>query len=326
MNKNSKLSESLISIIIPCYNGEKFIREAIESVFNQSYENWELIIVDDGSIDKSKDIVRQYIRDKRVKLVENECNKGIPKTKNRGLLIAKGEYVAFLDQDDIWMRHKLESQLRLFEQDDEVGLVCTGMIFTDENMKSRDIFNGFDDVDQQKLLKNLYLSPINSSSLMMVKQECFSRAGTFDEDIKGWDDYEFLMRIATKFRIKYIRRPLVKKRVHSKSAQLTPTVFNETRKVFERVLTLHPSLKTYESTKEVTLLFNKSIELLKEGKMGLVRKKLKKAMRIKPLYLKIWVLYMISALPGQSPLKVIAIISAIIKAMNRMKAKFYRLY
>jgi teichuronic acid biosynthesis glycosyltransferase TuaG len=325
MRKKAELKEPLISIIIPCYNGEDFIQDSIGSVISQSHKNWELIVVDDGSKDRSREVIKEYINDKRIKLIENERNMGISKTKNKGLLMAKGEYIAFLDQDDIWMREKLEWQLGLFENDD-IGVACCGMIFTDENMKSKGIFNGFDDVDQQELIKNLYLTPINSSSLMMIKRECLSQVGSFSEDLKGWDDYEFLMRVATKFRIKYIRMPLVKKRIHSKSAQRISTVRNEATKVSGRVSTLHPFLKAYERTKEVTVLLSESVELLTEGEKGLVRKKLKKAMRMKPLYLKTWVLYMISALPGQSPLKVIAIISAIINTMNRMKAKFFRLY
>ncbi len=325
MKGRNKLTEPLISVIIPCYNGEKFIRDAVESVFSQSYENWELIIIDDGSMDKSKDIITQYTDDKRVKLIENEYNKGIPKTKNTGLSIAKGEYIAFLDQDDVWMRTKLESQLRFFEQDEDVGVVCTGMILTDENMKGMEIFRGFDDSDQKELLKNLYLNPINSSSLMMIRQECLYRLGTFDDGLIGWDDYELLMRLATRFVVKYVRKPLVKKLIHSKNTHLSSAVFNERRKVFKHILRLHPFLKKYERTKEAMLLFTEAIILLKKGGRGHAREKLKKGMKLKPLDPRILVLYMISTLPGQFPLKFIAVTSAIISAINRMKLNFYRL-
>lgn len=324
--KRTFKAQPLISVIIPCYNGEKFIRDAVESVFSQSYENLELIIVDDGSTDKSKDIIKQYTGDKRIKLIENECNKGIPKTKNIGLSAAKGEYVAFLDQDDVWMRTKLESQLRVFEQEDEVSVVCTGMILTDKNMKGREIFKGFDDSDQEELLKNLYLNPINSSSLMLIRRECISKMGIFDENLIGWDDYELLMRLATKFRVKYVRKTLVKKRVHSKSTHLSSAVFNEGRKVFKHVLRLHPFLKKYERTKEATLFFTEVIILLKKGERKLARQKLKKGMKVKLFYPMAWALYMISAMPGQSPKRLLATISGIISAINRMKLNFYRLY
>ena len=209
--------EPLVSVITPCYNEEKFIGDAIESVINQTYQNWELIIVDDGSVDRSKDVVRKYTTDRRIKLVEHECNKGIAKTKNTGLAVAQGEYIAFLDADDIWLPSKLELQLSHFESED-IGLVCTGMIFTDENMKSKRIFQGFNDTNQKELLKNQYLNPTNSSSVMMIKRKCLSQLGTFDENLLGWDDYVLLMRIATQFQVKYVRAPLVRKRVHPKNA------------------------------------------------------------------------------------------------------------
>lgn len=313
----------LISVIIPCYNGEKFISESIESVIAQSYKNWELIVVDDGSTDKSKVLVRLCSGDRRVKLVENECNIGIPKTKNRGLSIARGDYVAFLDQDDVWMPEKIDVQLSVFGEGNEVGVVCTGMIFTDEDMKERNLFNGFDDTDQKELLKALYLNPTNSSSLMMVKRDALSRVGTFDEDIIGWDDYELLMRIATQFRVRYVRKLLVKKRLHSKNAHCLPTVQKQRRAVFEGIVSLHPFLKKYEQTQEAAVLFTESLMLLKEGERGLSRKILKKCMRLKPLYPRNWVLYIISVLPGRFPSKALALISAAVRAVNSMKVSLY---
>lgn len=300
----------LVSVIIPSYNGERFIEDAMESVRNQTCENWELIIVDDASVDGSKDVVRKYITDRRIKLIEHRYNKGIPKTKNAGLAVARGKYVAFLDQDDIWMPSKLELQLTCFESEGKnIGLVCTGMIFIDEDMKIRGVFEGFDDSDQKELLKNLYLNPRNSSSLMMIERECLSQVGTFDESLAGWDDYELLMRIGTRFQVKYVRTPLVRKRVHQESAQGLPAVGNEAENVFEHVLTLHPFLRKYRNAKEAITLFSESIELLEQGKKSLARKKLKESIERNPRYLRARFLYITSALPGQSALRIKDLIS-----------------
>lgn len=103
----------LVSIITPNYNSEKFIRQTIESVMAQTYTEWELIIVDDFSTDNSLDIIQSYqVKDSRIKLHKNNKNLGIAKTRNNGIEIAKGRFIAFLDSDDLWDYNKLEKQIK----------------------------------------------------------------------------------------------------------------------------------------------------------------------------------------------------------------------
>jgi teichuronic acid biosynthesis glycosyltransferase TuaG len=323
MVKNIELHEPLISIIIPCYNGESFIRDSIESVIGQSHKNWELMVVDDGSKDGSRDVVGEYINDKRITLIVNKHNIGIPQTKNRGLSRAKGEYIAFLDQDDIWMPSKLELQLGLFENEGEaVGIVCTGMLFMNSAMRYERIFKGFDDTSQEDLLKNLYLYPINSSSIMMTKREVIARVGVFDENLVGWDDYELLMRIATRFQLKYVRELLVKKRVHTDSVQRTKAVRDETEKVFDQVLIYHPFLRRYQYIKDSLKFYSDSLILLETGTKVLARKKLRRSMIENPRLFKVKFLYILSFLPGKSSLKIKSMISFLI---NLLKVEINRL-
>jgi len=108
----------LVSIITPCYNAGKFIEETILSVLAQTYENWEMLIVEDKSTDNSLDIIYQYtLKDNRIKLYINEQNIGPSKSRNRAIKEAKGEYLAFLDNDDVWLPQKLEKQISLMEKD-----------------------------------------------------------------------------------------------------------------------------------------------------------------------------------------------------------------
>ncbi len=280
VSEESNLTEPLVSVIIPCYNGEEFIREAIESVINQSYQSWELIIVDDGSTDSSKDIVRQYITDRRGKLIEHRCNKGIPRTRNTGIRAAEGEYLAFLDQDDIWLPNKLEMQVNCFKnQQEAVGMICTGMVFTDEKLKPQSIFRGFRADDQKELVKSIYLQPINSGSIMMIKKKCFSQLGFFDEGLNVWDDFEMWMRIATHFKIKYIKKAMVKKRMHSKNTQRLLQVQKEAKKVFDQALQMHPFLKAYKGKKEARILYQEAIALLRKKEKGQSKLKLKETMK-----------------------------------------------
>lgn len=103
-------TNNLVSIIMPAYNVEKYIKYSIESVINQTYNNWELIIVDDCSKDKTIDVINSF-KDKRIKLIKNEKNEGAITSRNKALQSAKGEWIAFLDSDDIWYKDKLEKQL-----------------------------------------------------------------------------------------------------------------------------------------------------------------------------------------------------------------------
>ena len=109
-------NEPLISIILPLFNAQKYIKDCIKSVINQTYSNWELIIVDDASTDDSINIVsRLMLRDSRIKLIECKENFGGPaKPRNIGIKKSKGLYVAFLDNDDIWLPEKLKKQMEIF--------------------------------------------------------------------------------------------------------------------------------------------------------------------------------------------------------------------
>ncbi len=313
--------EPLVSVIIPCYNGERFIRGAIESVIAQSYGNWELIVVNDASTDASGGIVREYTRDNRIRLIENERNTGIPGTKNRGVLASRGEYIAFLDQDDLWMTEKLALQIEAFEGNEGIGVVCTGMIFTDEDLNQVNIFPGFDDSDQRGMLKNLYIAPINSSSIMMIRRDCMAAGGPFDESLKGWDDYELLMRLATGWRVAYVKKPLVKKRLHRSSAQRSSDVIEETERVFEKILELHPFLARYRDEREAAHLFNESVVLMGEGRKETARRMIRRCIGLKPLQARNWVLYLISMLPGRSPARVV---EAIFRTTGRTKLILHR--
>ena len=106
----------LVSIITPSYNTAKFIAKTIQSVLDQTYKNWEMIIVDDCSTDNTDDIVAPFLTDKRIKYLKNEKNSGAAVTRNKALREAKGKWVAFLDSDDLWMPGKLEKQITFMEE------------------------------------------------------------------------------------------------------------------------------------------------------------------------------------------------------------------
>ena len=109
----------LISVITPSYNAERFIRETIDSVLNQTYSNWEMVIVDDCSTDNTTSIVKEYMeRDNRIKLIVLEVNSGSAVARNTAMENAKGQYIAFLDSDDLWLPEKLDKQLQFMQEKD----------------------------------------------------------------------------------------------------------------------------------------------------------------------------------------------------------------
>ena len=108
--------KDLVSIIMPSYNTAKYISDSINSVINQTYENWELIIVDDCSTDNTDEIVNEFLKDKRIKYFKNEKNSGAAISRNKALREAKGRWIAFLDSDDLWVPEKLEKQIKFMEE------------------------------------------------------------------------------------------------------------------------------------------------------------------------------------------------------------------
>lgn len=113
------MSENIkVSIIIPVHNVEKYIDDTINSVLNQSYKNWEMILVDDCSSDNSVKVIEKYLSDERIKLIKQDENVRAALTRNRGIEEATGDYIAFLDSDDIWIPEKLEKQLKFIKEHD----------------------------------------------------------------------------------------------------------------------------------------------------------------------------------------------------------------
>ena len=110
------METALVSIIMPMYNAGKFLSKSIESVLEQTYQNWELLLIDDGSKDDSIDIALVYGKRFKNLLLKNEQNMGIAKTRNKGIEASKGQYIAFLDSDDLWLPNKLEVQVKWMEE------------------------------------------------------------------------------------------------------------------------------------------------------------------------------------------------------------------
>ena len=129
------MNKPFFTVVIPTYNRAELLKEAIQSVFDQTFENFELIVIDDHSTDKTKDVVSSF-HDSRIKYILNDHAKGGAGTRNAGIFRAKGEWIAFLDDDDIWLPKKLELQYKKIQEIDcTVGLIYTGYAVYDFDKK-----------------------------------------------------------------------------------------------------------------------------------------------------------------------------------------------
>lgn len=202
----------LVSIIIPVYNGEKYISDTIQSVIDQTYKNWELIIVDDGSTDNTADIVKQF-NDSRISYIKKN-NTGVSDTRNVGANLAKGEILCFLDADDVWLPQNLEKKLSKLTKEQDSILVTSPMYLWDGKTDYHNcqiIGNNFP-VDEWKEFRELRNISIPSSALMY--KNYFFEAGMFDTKISTSADFDLSIRLRQFGKFTYLNEPLVLYRCH----------------------------------------------------------------------------------------------------------------
>lgn len=202
----------MVSVIIAVFNGEKYIKEAIESVLNQTYKDIELIVVDDGSTDNTKGIITSYLK---VKYVYQE-NKGEGAARNLGTGLAEGEYVAFLDADDLCKVDKIEKQVRILQSNPEIDVVYCDLEVVDENLKyintlkSEGIYSKREDLLSMMLYRQVVQGPI----CMMIRKKCSDEV-KWEENYTYIVDYIYTINLAKKFNFKYLEDPLYVYRRHN---------------------------------------------------------------------------------------------------------------
>ena len=205
-----------VSVVIPVYNGERYLAHTLDKVLGQSYSNIEIVAVDDGSTDGSNGILNQY-RDRIV--IIRQQNAGVSAARNAGIRESSGEYIAFLDQDDWWLPSKTEQQVQVFNNHSETGFVHTAAVFFDDtrseaiepfNNERGDLIVG--DCFPQLLLGNGIIG-----CSVMVRRSVLDRVGGFDTEICGntVQDYDLWLRCAQVTQFSYIPEPLSVYRIHA---------------------------------------------------------------------------------------------------------------
>ena len=203
-----KRNSILVTVFMPVYNGSKYLQEAIESILNQSYQNFELLIINDGSTDNSEDIILSFT-DSRIRYVANKTNIGLIGTLNIGINSAKGEYIARMDQDDFSLCDRIEKQVEFLNTNKEIGLVGTAFKFIgDENYHSY-----FLDNDNIKLAL-LFYNSLSHPSVMFRKEICIQHSMFFREEYIHAEDYKMWTDFIIKTKVANLPEVLINYRKH----------------------------------------------------------------------------------------------------------------
>jgi glycosyltransferase involved in cell wall biosynthesis len=191
-------AEPVVTVITPAYNVEKYIGEAIESVSNQIFQDFEYLLIDDGSVDDTVKIIADYShRDPRIRIIEAE-HSGHSATRNRGIREARGKYIAFLDGDDRWHRRFLDRQVALLEALPSTvgGVFCRSRVILENGTIAFFLWQRAGGYDfDEFLIKN---NPSRNGSSLLIRKSCFDEVGGFDEDLPSASDLEMWLRIADK--------------------------------------------------------------------------------------------------------------------------------
>jgi len=206
-----------ISSIIPTYNRAEFLTRAIESILNQTYNIDEIIVVDDGSTDNTKEILRKY---KNIKIIKTQ-NLGVSHARNSGIKNAKNEWVSFLDSDDTWMKDKIEKQIHFHTNNPKILISHTHEKWI-RNNKSIKYPTSLKKPNGNCFLDNISKCKIATSSVMMHKS-IFENIGYFDENMSVCEDYDIFLKISLKYEIGLLEDELITK--YAGHDQLSTSIF-----------------------------------------------------------------------------------------------------
>lgn len=221
-----------VSVNIPCFNGERYIRQTIESVLSQTFSDFELVIVDDGSTDDTSKIINSF-SDVRVRYFYKR-NEGLASTRNFAFRESKSEFIALLDQDDIWLKDKLEKQLELFKRDKNVGIVFSDAYILDNEKIREKTYLERCKPSRGFIFENLLLDGSNFIPLptVILHRKVFEQVGIFNTRYRLAEEWELFLRVAQEFSFDYINEPLACYRLHEANFSRNKDIYvNETLEI-----------------------------------------------------------------------------------------------
>lgn len=302
-----------VSIIMPVLNGERYIAEAIESICRQTYSSYELLVIDDGSTDRTHEIVLGFAARLDLKCIRHETNQGITPSINDGIRRASGSFITFLDHDDLWLPEFLETQLTYLREHPDVGMVHSDIrtIDGDGNIlehsaaecRRRAQPSGF-------VFRDLFMHSMICGNSVMIRKECFDRLGLWDEGLR-WADYHMWLRIARHYKIDYVRKVLTAYRQHSSQntrSNMSDPVLESPLGVqtIERLMQDYPEIRDELGERTIrhrlaSLHFDLAYVWFSKGDLGRTRSCVRRALRLWPTNVRYLVLYAATLLrPSQA--------------------------
>jgi glycosyltransferase involved in cell wall biosynthesis len=291
-----------VSVIIPTYQSVKYVRSAIESVLSQTFKDFEIIIVDGGSTDGTKEILKSF--GTKISILSQK-GKGISNARNAGVVAAKGEYIAFLDSDDLWTPLKLEKQLEFIKNNLNTGLVYSdATVFFEENNSSHFIGTLFSGrrPHRGKVAKALIVENFIPCSTVLIRKACFEKIGFFDESLPLCEDHDLWLRVANDFFIDYQSDVLVnfRSRPNSLSTNLECLLITQIELRKRTIRRMPYILDDLDSTFLVLLigpLLNLGLFYLSTGKLVKARKIFRKYLDWYLFNLRIYLFLLLTYVP-----------------------------
>ena len=237
-------STAHISVVIPSYNYGRYLRTAVDSALAQTARPMEILVIDDGSQDDTREVMQAYVPNPYVHYIYQE-NRGLSAARNTGILAATGEWVAFLDSDDAWHPQKLERVTHVIEKNPELSAVSSDNVCFETVLPEAERLRP----DRQPLksigLRDLvYGVPFSGGSGAVVRRECFQRVGLFDESLRAVEDLEMWLRIAARYPMVRLQEPLNFVRVHATSMSAKADLMEQNhQKVVDKVFAHIPELR-----------------------------------------------------------------------------------
>ena len=301
----------LVSVVMPAYNARPFIEEAIRSVLNQDYPNIELVVVDDGSRDGTPEAAEQF--DVRVKVLRQR-NAGPAAARNRGIAAAGGDFIAFLDADDVWFPGKVSMQVQYLQGHPDVGVVFGGFlrwypqpdgsflaapapVNLGSPLKLVPGHSGW-------IYKDILLDSVICIITAMVRRSVIEKVGTFDESLRTGEDYDFWLRVSRQFRAAEFDRTLAYYRMHAASTTQVPRKENNEYKVLLKTLAAcgpagPDKVATPESAlreRFFKLCFDHGYFHVHRGDAEVAQEAFSAALHYSPLRPKVWIYWMLAVI------------------------------
>lgn len=282
------MSSPLVSVVIAAYNAAQFLPATLASATSQTYPHLEIHVVDDGSTDETAALLeRARLGDSRI-TVHQQPNRGQASAKNLGVERSRGEYVAFLDADDVWMPDKIALQVPLMAPED-VGVCYTDTMFIDENgqLFSRprlEYHSGW-------ITEPLFLDNFVNFPSTMVKRRCFDELGMFDEDLTMGIDWDLWLRFSTRYRFVYLDQPLLQYRVWA--GQMSSNIdgrFDGATRIMRKFERDHPTAVAPPVRRRawINTLLNRARQLYAAGRKHEARRAVLAAVRLGPHRGRLW--------------------------------------